>query len=59
MLLPIHRYGIDEWWERNCDAFILKEAEMRRKSVENTYEEIFYLERSSDQYKIFWVKFPE
>jgi hypothetical protein len=59
MLPPIHRYGIDQWWERNCDAFIWKEAELRRKSVGTTREAIFYSERSSDQYEIFWVKFPE
>jgi hypothetical protein len=59
MLSPIHRSGIDQWWERNCDAFIWKEVELRRKSVENTREAIFYSERSSDQYEIFWVKFLE
>jgi hypothetical protein len=58
MLLWIHRSGIDKWWERNCDAFIWKEEELRRKSVENTHEAIFYSERSSDQYDIFWVKIP-
>jgi hypothetical protein len=58
MIPPIHRYSIDQWWERNCDAFIWKEAELRRKSVENT-EAIFYSERSSDQYEILWVKFLE
>jgi hypothetical protein len=59
MLSSIHRSGIDQWWERNCDAFIWKEVELRRKSVENTREAIFYSERSSDQYEIFWVKFLE
>jgi hypothetical protein len=59
MLSLIHRSGIDQWWERSCDAFIWKEAELRRKSLENTREAIFYSERSSDQYEIFWVKFPE
>ena len=27
--------------------------------MENTHEAIFYSERLSDQYEIFWVKFPE
>ena len=59
MLWPIHRYDIDQWWERSYDAFIWKEVELRRKSVENTREAIFYSERLSDQYEIFWVKFSE
>jgi hypothetical protein len=42
MLLSIHRYGIDKWWERRCDTFIWKEEELRRKSVENTCKTIFY-----------------
>jgi hypothetical protein len=59
MLPQIHRSSTDQWWERNCDTFIWKEAELRGKSVEDTCEVIFYLERSNDQYEIFWVKFPE
>jgi hypothetical protein len=60
MLLWIHRSSIDQWWERNCDAFIWKEAELRGKSVEDTREAVvFYSEISSDQYEIFWVKFLE
>jgi hypothetical protein len=43
----------------NCDAFIWKEAELRGKSVKDTREVVFYSERSSDQYEIFWVKFLE
>jgi hypothetical protein len=58
ILPPIHRSCVDQWWERNCDTFIWKEAELRRKSVENTREEIFYSEKLSDQYEILWVKFP-
>jgi hypothetical protein len=59
MLSSIHRPDIDQWWERKCDAFIWKEVELRRNLVENTHEAIFYTERSSDQYEIFWVKFPK
>ena len=33
MLPWIHIYNIDQWWERNCDVFIWKEAELRRRSV--------------------------
>jgi hypothetical protein len=59
-ILPwIHKYIVEQWWERNCDTFIWKEAELKGKSVEDTREEIFYSERLSDQYEIFWVKFPE
>jgi hypothetical protein len=36
-----------------------KKRELRGKSVEDTREAVFYSERSSDQYEIFWVKFPE
>ena len=57
MLTRIHRSNIDQWWERNCDAFIWKEAELRGKSMKDTREAVFYSERSSDQYKIFWVNF--
>jgi hypothetical protein len=42
MLPSIHISGIDQWWERNCDAFIWKEVELRRKPMENTCEAIFY-----------------
>jgi hypothetical protein len=59
MLPRIHRSDIHQWWEKNCDAFIWKEAELRGKSVKDTREVIFYSERSSDQYEIFWVKFLE
>jgi len=59
MLSLIHRSGIDKWWEKNCYAFIWKEVKLRRKSVENTCESIFYWERSSDMYEIFWVKIME
>jgi hypothetical protein len=59
MLPPIHISGIDQWWERNCDSFIWKEAKLRRKLVGTTREAIFYSERLSDQYEIFWVKFLE
>jgi hypothetical protein len=59
MLPQIHRSSIDQWWEINCDTFIWKEAELRAKSVEDTREAIFYSKRSSDQYEIFWVKFPK
>jgi hypothetical protein len=42
-ILPwIHRSNIDQWWERNCDAFIWKEAELRRKSLKDTKEAVFY-----------------
>jgi hypothetical protein len=59
-ILPrIHRYDIHQWWERNCDAFIWKEVELRGKSVKDTREVVFYSERSSDQYEIFWVKFSK
>jgi len=33
--------------------------ELRGKSIKYTHEEVFYSERSSDQYDIFWVKFLE
>jgi hypothetical protein len=59
MLPQIHESNIDQWWERHCDAFIWKEAELRGKSMKDTREVVFYSERSSDQYDIFWVKFPE
>jgi hypothetical protein len=59
MLSRIHRSNIDQWWERNCDIFIWKEAELRGKSVKDTRAVVFYLERSSEQYEIFWVKLPE
>jgi hypothetical protein len=59
MLPRIHRSSIDQWWERNYDAFIWKEVELRGKSVEDTHEAVFYSERSSDQYEIFWVKFQK
>jgi hypothetical protein len=59
MLPLIHRSDIDQWWERNSDAFIWKEGELRIKSLENTREAIFYSERESDQYEIFCVKFLE
>jgi hypothetical protein len=59
MLPQIHRYRIDQWWERNCDTFIWKEEELRGKSVEDTHAVVFYSERSSDQYEIFWVKCSE
>jgi hypothetical protein len=52
MLPRIHRSNIDQWWERNYDTFIWKEAELRGKYVEDTHGEVFYLERSSDQYEI-------
>ena len=48
MMSSIHRSRIDQWWERNCNSFIWKEVELRRKSLENTHEAIFYSERSSD-----------
>jgi hypothetical protein len=51
--MQIHRSNIDQWWERNCDTFIWKEAELRGKYVENTYEADFNSERSTDQYEIF------
>jgi hypothetical protein len=59
MIPWIHRYDIQQWWERNCDTFIWNEAEMRGKYVNDTSEFVFYSKRSSDQYDIFWVKFPE
>jgi hypothetical protein len=59
MLPWILRSNIHHWWERNCDAFIWKEVELRGKYVKDTREVVFYSERSSDQYEIFWVKFPE
>jgi hypothetical protein len=59
MLLRIHISNIDQWWERNFDAFIWKEVELTRKFVKDTREVVFYSERLSDQYEIFWVKFPE
>jgi hypothetical protein len=59
MILWIHIYNIHQWWEINCEAFIWKEVEMRRKYVKDTREAVFYLERSSDWYGIFWVKFLE
>jgi len=59
MLLRIHRSNIHQWWERISNAFIWKEAEIRRKYVKDTREVVFYSERLSDQYEIFWVKFPE
>jgi hypothetical protein len=59
MLPRIHRYNIYELWERNCNAFIWKEAEITKNYMEDTHEVVLYSERSSDQYEIFWVKFPE
>jgi hypothetical protein len=59
MLPRIYRSEIRQWWERNCDAFIWKEAEMRGKSERDTRYFVFYSEILSDQYEIFWVKFPE
>jgi hypothetical protein len=59
MLPRIHRSNIDQWWEINCDAFIWKEEELRGKPLKDTHEVLFYSEGSSDQYKIFWVKFLE
>jgi hypothetical protein len=58
-LPQIHRSNIHQWWEINCDAFIWKEAELRRKYVKDTREAVFYSERMSDQYEIFWVQFLE
>ena len=59
MLPWIYRYEIQQWWEINCDAFIWKEAELRGKRKKDTRYYVFYSERSSDQYEIFWVKFME
>jgi hypothetical protein len=59
MLPRIHRSDIHQWWEKNYEAFIWKEEEMRGKSVKDTREVLFYSKRSSDQYEIFWVKFLE
>jgi hypothetical protein len=53
MLSQIHISDIDQWWERNCDALIWKEAELKGKLVEDTHEEVFQSERSNNQYDIF------
>jgi hypothetical protein len=59
MIPRIHRSDIHQWWEKNCETFIWKEAELRGKYVKDTHEVVFYSERSSDQYEIFWVMFPK
>jgi hypothetical protein len=59
MLPWIHKSDIHQWWERNCDTFIWKEAELRGKYMKDTWEVFFYSEISSDQYEILWVKFLE
>jgi hypothetical protein len=59
MIPRIHQSEIHQWLEKNCYAFIWKEEELQGKYVKDTIEVIFYSERSSDQYEIFWVKFLE
>jgi hypothetical protein len=51
--MQIHRSNIHQWWERNCEAFIWKEVELRGKSMKDTWEVVLYSERSSDQYEKF------
>ena len=59
-ILPqIYRYEIQQWRERHCDSFIWKEVDLWGKSERNTRDYVFYSERLSNQYEIFWVKFPE
>jgi hypothetical protein len=60
IILPqIDRYNTHQWWDRNNDAFIWKEVNLRVKYVKDTSEVIFYSEISNDEYEIFWVKFLE
>jgi hypothetical protein len=55
----ISRSEIQKLWERNCDAFIWKEAELQGKRKRNTRDFVFFSKISSDQYGILLVKFPK
>jgi hypothetical protein len=59
MLPRIRKFDIRQWWEHKCDAFILKEEELRNLNWDVAHDIFLYSERSSDQYEIFWVEFPE
>jgi hypothetical protein len=59
MLPWIHKSDVRQWWECKCDAFILKEAELWNLNWDTAKDFVFYSERSSDQYEIFWVEFLE
>jgi hypothetical protein len=42
-----------------CDVFIQHEVELWNKIFRVVKNIFFYLEPASDQYDIFWLKFPE
>ena len=55
----IFKSDVENWWERRCSSFIQQEAELRHKRFKVVKRTVLYSEPARDQYKIFWIRFPE
>lgn len=55
----IFKKEIRDWWDKRVDQFILEQAIQRGQPIAKVSKETLNVEVTSDQYEIFWCKFPE
>lgn len=59
MVSRIFKEEIKDWWDNGVDQFIAEQATKRGQLASKVNEETLYAEGASEQYEIFWFKFPE